>query len=277
LAELAVHVRSLRHVYQDQTEVRAEGIPFQVEAGELVALIGATGTGKTTLFRHILGLLKPDDGEVRVLGRDPYADFAALRHQVSAVFQNPDEQIVGPTVYDDIALALRARRMDKREIEQRVLDVAERLGIEHLLTKIPHFLSGGQKQKVALAGALVVEPTLLILDEPFSGLDGRARCQLIDWLRNLNREQGTTVVFSTHDLDLVPELAERVYVLHHGHLVLCGTPAEVLSEAEALRAVELEPPCLVRLFAGLPLSVRKPPVSVREGRRVLEKALLERR
>jgi cobalt/nickel transport system ATP-binding protein len=277
LAELAVHVRSLRHVYQDQTEVRAEGIPFQVEAGELVALIGATGTGKTTLFRHILGLLKPDDGEVRVLGRDPYADFAALRHQVSAVFQNPDEQIVGPTVYDDIALALRARRMDKREIEQRVLDVAERLGIEHLLTKIPHFLSGGQKQKVALAGALVVEPTLLILDEPFSGLDGRARCQLIGWLRNLNREQGTTVVFSTHDLDLVPELAERVYVLHHGHLVLCGTPAEVLSEAEALRAVELEPPCLVRLFAGLPLSVCKPPVSVREGRRILEKALLEPR
>ncbi|MGI6358695.1 MAG: energy-coupling factor ABC transporter ATP-binding protein [Bacillota bacterium] len=277
MAELAVHVRSLRHVYQDQTEVRAEGIPFQVEAGELVALIGATGTGKTTLFRHILGLLKPDEGEVRVLGRDPYADFAALRHQVSAVFQNPDEQIVGPTVYDDIALALRARRMDKREIEQRVLDVAERLGIEHLLTKIPHFLSGGQKQKVALAGALVVEPTLLILDEPFSGLDGRARCQLIGWLRNLNREQGTTVVFSTHDLDLVPELAERVYVLHHGHLVLCGTPAEVLSEAEALRAVELEPPCLVRLFAGLPLSVCKPPVSVREGRRILEKALLEPR
>lgn len=272
-----MHVRSLRHVYQDQTEVRAEGIPFQVEAGELVALIGATGTGKTTLFRHILGLLKPDEGEVRVLGRDPYADFAALRHQVSAVFQNPDEQIVGPTVYDDIALALRARRMDKREIEQRVLDVAERLGIEHLLTKIPHFLSGGQKQKVALAGALVVEPTLLILDEPFSGLDGRARCQLIGWLRNLNREQGTTVVFSTHDLDLVPELAERVYVLHHGHLVLCGTPAEVLSEAEALRAVELEPPCLVRLFAGLPLSVCKPPVSVREGRRILEKALLEPR
>lgn len=279
MADLAVYVKSLRHVYQDQTEVRAEGIPFQVQAGEKVALIGATGTGKTTMFRHILGLLKPGDGEVRVLGRDPYGDFAALRHQVSAVFQNPDEQIIGPTVFDDIAFALRAQGVKRDQVYARVAEVADRLELRELLSKIPHYLSGGQKQKVALAGAIAIHPRLLILDEPFSGLDGKTRNELIAWLLLLNREQETTIVFSTHDLELVPQLADRVYVLHHGHLVLCGTPNQVLGEVDALRAVDLEPPSLAQLFHGLQIpgcSVGVP-VRLAEARRALHQLLTERR
>lgn len=277
--DLAVYVKSLRHVYQDRTEVRAEGIPFRVRHGEKVALIGATGTGKTTMFKHILGLLQPTDGDVRVLGCDPYAEFAALRRQVSAVFQNPDEQIIGPTVFDDIAFALRAQGMKPDLVQARVQAVAERLQLGELLRKIPHYLSGGQKQKVALAGAIAIRPRLLVLDEPFSGLDGRTRNELVAWLRSLNEADGITIVFSTHDLELVSELADRVYVLHHGHLVLCGTPAEVLSEVEALRSVDLEPPSLVQLFHDLSTPGQPVPVPVRlaEARQTLQALISERR
>lgn len=269
---LAVYVRSLHHVYQDHTEVRAEGIPFRVQPGEKVALIGATGTGKTTLLKHILGLLQPTDGEVRVLGRDPYRDFAALRREVSAVFQNPDEQIIGPTVYDDIAFALRAQGLPKAQVQERVAAVAAELAVLDLLPKIPHYLSGGQKQKVALAGAIAIRPRLLVLDEPFSGLDGKSRIEMIRLLCRLNHDQNTTIVLSTHDLELVPEIADRVYVLHHGHLVLAGTPAEVLTEVDTLRAVDLEPPTLVQLFQGIrtgghPVDL---PVRLVEARQVLE-------
>lgn len=259
--------------------MRAEGIPFQVKQGEKVALIGATGTGKTTFFRHILGLLRPTDGEVRVLGRDPYAEFAALRRQVSAVFQNPDEQIIGPTVFDDIAFALRAQGMKPDLVRERVQEVAARLRLGELLPKIPHYLSGGQKQKVALAGAIAIRPRLLVLDEPFSGLDGRTRNELVAWLRSLNAEENITIVFSTHDLELVPELADRVYVLHHGHLVFCGTPREVLGEVEALRSVDLEPPHLAQLFYDLPLTERPIPIPVRlaEARQMLQTLISERR
>ena len=259
--------------------MRAEGIPFQVQPGEKVALIGATGTGKTTMFRHILGLLKPTDGDVRVLGRDPYGEFAALRRQVSAVFQNPDEQIIGPTVFDDIAFSLRAQGMKPDLVRARVHSVAEKLHLTELLCKIPHYLSGGQKQKVALAGAIAIRPRLLVLDEPFSGLDGRTRNELVAWLRALNAEDGVTIVFSTHDLELVPELADRVYVLHHGHLVFCGTPGEVLSEVEALRSVDLEPPNLVQLFYDLPISGQPIPIPVRlaDARQMLQSLISERR
>lgn len=244
-------MRSLHHTYQDRTEVRAEGIPFRVMPGERVALIGATGTGKTTLLKHVLGLLHPGDGEVRVLGRDPYRDFGRLRQSVSVVFQNPDEQIIGPTVHDDIAFALRAQGQTQQQVADRVQAVAAQFGLTELLARVPHYLSGGQKQKVALAGAVATEPQLLVLDEPFSGLDGKSRREMVRLLSDLNRQRGTTLLLSTHDLELVPEIADRVYVLHHGHLALAGSPQQVLTEVDGLRAVDLEPPVLVQLFADL--------------------------
>lgn len=226
-------------------------MPFIVQEGERVVLIGATGTGKTTLFKHVLGLLEPSDGEIRVLGRDPYREFGALRRDVSAVFQNPDEQIIGPTVRDDIAFALRAQGIDRQTIEARVEQVADDLGLTPLLNKVPHYLSGGQKQKVALAGALVIQPKLLVLDEPFSGLDRRTRDETVILLNRINCEYGTAMIISTHDLDIVPEVADRVYVLHHGHLVLEGSPEEVLTQSEALKSADLDAPTLVELFADL--------------------------
>lgn len=270
-----VLARSLHHVYHDRTEVRVEGMPFVVREGERVVLIGATGTGKTTLFKHILGLLEPTDGEIRVLGKDPYREFAGLRRDVSAVFQNPDEQIIGPTVYDDIAFALRAQGVDRTKVEQRVQSIAADLGLTHLLAKVPHYLSGGQKQKVALAGALVIQPKLLVLDEPFSGLDRRTRDETVRLLNRINRDYGTAMIISTHDLDIVPEVADRVYLLHHGHLVMEGTAEEVLTQPEALRAADLDAPTLVELFADLHHEgrVERLPVKVDEAKALLQQLI----
>lgn len=242
-----VEINGLCYTYPDQTEVKAEGIPFLVQARQKVALVGATGTGKTTLLQHVLGLLRPARGQVRVLGRDPVQAFNEVRWQIGAVSQNPDEQIIGPTVFDDIAFGLRARGLPALQIRERVEAVAQDLEISSLLTKVPHHLSGGQKQKVALAGAIVTRPQLLVLDEPFSGLDPRCKRELVGLICRLNHELGVAVILSTHDLELVPDIADLVYVLHHGHLVLSGSPAEVFTCVEELRAAELEPPAVVQL------------------------------
>lgn len=246
-----VEVRQLHHRYKDNTEIRWEGIPFLVRAGERVALVGASGSGKTTLVRHILGFLQPAAGTVRVLGCEPYRDFSHLRWQVAAVLQEADEQIIGPTVYDDLAFSLRARGCSASEVEARVQKMATDLGISELLTKLPHYLSGGEKQKVALAGAMITQPRLLILDEPFSGLDLKARRHIVELVQRLHSDQGTTVITATHDLDLVPDIADQVYVLHQGHLVAAGSPQDILTSLALLRSVDLEPAAVVQLGCQL--------------------------
>ena len=249
--ESIVTVSCLKHTYPDTTEIHMCGLDFVVNRGERVVMLGGNGSGKTTLLYHVLGLLAPDEGRVSVFGVNPSAHYNTIRERIGVLLQSVDEQILSPTVWDDISFSPRNYGYQKDEIEVMVEQVMSELGILHLRDKICHYLSGGEKRKVALAGALVLRPELLILDEPFEGLDSRSRAELVTLLNKQNRE-GMTIVMSTHDLNLVASFADRVYVLAKGQgVVTAGTPAEIFMQADALRASNIDPPLLTELFLKL--------------------------
>jgi cobalt/nickel transport system ATP-binding protein len=244
MSEAIVQVRGLSHVYPDRTEVSLRGVELEVRPGEITALLAANGAGKTTLLQHIAGLLQPTQGSIRVFGRDPFRDFEEVRTRLGVVFQNPAEQIIGPTVREDVALGLGHLKLSRRELEAKVMAVLESLEIAHLAQRIPHYLSGGEIRKVALAGALAAEPELLILDEPFAELDARAVRELTALLKRINGERGMAIIFTSHHLEPVAMLAGSVYALDGGGVVAQGPPLEVFRQTELLARSNLRPPDL---------------------------------
>jgi cobalt/nickel transport system ATP-binding protein len=250
-ADTIVNVSCLKHVYPDSTEIHICGLDFVVKRGERVVVLGGNGSGKTTLLYHMLGLLAPDEGRISVFGANPALQYHDIRRRIGVLLQNVDDQILSPTVWDDVSFSPRNSGYGKEEAGHMVEQVLEEMGIAHLRDKICHYLSGGEKRKVALAGALVMRPELLILDEPFAGLDSRSRTELVALLNKRNRE-GMSIIMSTHDLNLVAGFADRVYVLARGHgVITAGTPAEIFLQAEALRASNIDPPLLTELFLKL--------------------------
>ncbi len=246
-----IKVRCLKHIYPDKTEVSVCGLDFIVKKGNRVVILGPNGMGKTTLIGHILGLLKPLEGEVEVFGKNPSKEFKDIRKKIGVVFQNVDEQIIGPTVRDDIAFTLRNEGQDNKTLERKVEEIAAIIGITALLDKIPHYLSGGQKKKVALAGAISMLPELLIFDEPFDGLDPKSKKEMISLINDLNQTKGITTIITTHDINIVPYIADVIYILNDGHIIKSGTPQEIFSEPEVLQQAHLEAPILVQLFERL--------------------------
>jgi cobalt/nickel transport system ATP-binding protein len=246
-----VKVQCLKHTYPDKTVVNLCGLDFVVEEGERVVILGSNGAGKTTLLSHILGLLTPTEGTVEVMGLPPAKNFNTIRKMVGVVFQNVDEQIIGPRVYDDIAFAPRNYKMPKQEVEERVDTAAKMLKIEELLHKIPHYLSGGQKKKVALAGALAMKPSILVMDEPFDALDPKSKTEMVEILNRVNREEKTTLIITTHDINIVPYIADTVYVLYESQVLLKGAPKEIFRHLDVLKKANLEAPILMELFFRL--------------------------
>jgi len=266
-----VKVNCLKHFYPDKTEVHLCGLEFLVNPGERVVILGPNGAGKTTLISHILGLLKAVDGEVKVLGMDPYKNFEKVRKYIGVVFQNVDEQIIGPTVYDDIAFTMRNDKVDKNEIDKRVREIAALLKIEDILNKIPHYLSGGQKKKVALAGAIANKPKILVMDEPFNSLDVSSKSDILFLLNKINKEFGITLIITTHDLDIVPEIADKIYLISDGKIISGEGPRELFSNVGIFEDVGLEPPILSKLFHSLReegINV-KIPVNIKEAKEQL--------
>ena len=250
--EKIVEVDCITHVYPDMTKVQICGLDFIVNRGERVSILGSNGCGKTTLLKHLLGVLVPKDGSVRVFGVDPGKEFSKIRERIGVVMQDVDEQILGPTVYDDILFAPLNYGMEQTKAEALAKDVIERLNIESIKGKIVNYLSGGEKKKVALAGALVMEPDLLILDEPFTGLDPVSRRDLIQILNELNKGKGITFIITLHEVDLVPEMTDILYLMHgHGDLSERGRPDEIFGRFKDLESFNLEEPTLTRLFKGL--------------------------
>lgn len=247
-----VRVSCVRHAYEDGTTVHLCGLDFIAKRGERTVLLGPNGSGKTTLLYHVLGLLKSTEGSVRVLGADPAESWPNIARRVGVVLQNVDEQLLMPTVRDDIAFSPRQYGLEPDEVDRRVDAAMDLLGIRELGPRVPHSLSGGEKRKVALAGALVLDPDLLVLDEPFEGLDPASRLVIVELLERLAHERGTAVVMSTHDIDAVAELADYCYVLKTGgEIALKGTPAEVFARADDIAASNIRPPVLAELFLAL--------------------------
>lgn len=266
-----VKVCCVKHVYPDKTQVSICGLDFVVNAGERVVILGPNGTGKTTLLSHILGILAPLEGEVEVFGVQPSNAFDTIRRRIGVVFQNVDEQIIGPTVYDDIAFSMRCYKMGEDEIQARVQKIAAALGIEALLSKVPHYLSGGEKKKVALAGAISLNPELLVMDEPFDGLDSFSKSELIQLVNRLNKEMMITTIITTHDTNIVAQIADKVYVLCDGKIMARGTPKQIFMQDELLKTAKLEAPILTRLFTSLKKKgiIEDVPVSIDEARDIL--------
>jgi cobalt/nickel transport system ATP-binding protein len=250
--ERIVEVDCITHVYPDMTKVQICGLDFIVNQGERVSILGANGCGKTTLLKHLLGVLVPKDGSVKVFGVDPGKEYKKIRERIGVVMQDVDEQILGPTVHDDILFAPLNYGIERARAESLVKKVIERLNIESIQGKIVHYLSGGEKKKVALAGALVMEPDLLILDEPFTGLDPASRRDLIKTLNELNREKGISFIMTLHEVDLVAEVTDILYLMHgHGDLSERGKPEEIFGRVRDIESFNLEEPTLTKLFKGL--------------------------
>jgi cobalt/nickel transport system ATP-binding protein len=247
-----IKVSCVKHIYSDRTEVFLCGLDFVVHEGERVVILGPNGSGKSTLLHHILGLLEPHEGAVRVFGHNPAKEYEKIRNRVGVLLQDVDDQIIAPTVADDIAFSPRNLGYPEREVEALVERAMEQVKIAHLRNKICHYLSEGEKRKVALAGALVLKPELLILDEPLEGLDPKSRVELIALLNQLHAQGGFTIVMTTHDVNLVSHFADSVYMLvKGGEIVSRGSPRDIFANAELLFTSNLDPPLLAALFKSL--------------------------
>ena len=212
------------------------GISFHVDKGEIVALIGANGAGKSTLLAILCGLLLPTSGTVTIDGVSlNKASLALIRNMIGMVFQNPDDQLFMPTVLDDVAFGLQNRGYSPEHIEQKVQSTLQHLEIEHLAKRAPYQLSGGEKRSAAIATVLVMDPHMLLFDEPTAFLDPRSKRNFIHLLRSMTSAR----LVATHDTDLVSRACNRVLVLQKGKLLADDLPAHVFSDLALMDRAEL--------------------------------------
>ena len=265
-----LEVQNIKYSYNKDYQA-LKGVSLKVEKGEMVALLGKNGAGKSTLFLHLNGIYEPDEGKVFIDGEELKYDKKSLlkfRQKVGIVFQNPDDQIFAPTVEEDVAFGpLNDQifaptveedvafgplnlKLPMEEVQKRVTESLARVGMSGFEKKAPHHLSGGQKKRVAIAGILAMQPEIMVLDEPTAGLDPQGVRDLSALLKELN-DEGITIIISTHEVDLVPNYAKRVFVLVDGLLIAEGTPKEIFAQPEILDQANLEVPIVTELFQNL--------------------------
>lgn len=255
---MPIEVKSLTHVYMPGTPFEAKAlndVSLSIRDGEFIGIIGHTGSGKSTLISHLNGLERSEPGVVFVNGIDlgeKGADLIAIRRVVGLVFQYPEYQLFEETVAKDVAFGPNNLGLDAAEIEKRVETALKQVGLNpaEVSEKSPFELSGGQKRRVAIAGVLAMQPSILILDEPAAGLDPAGRREMFDLIRGIH-DSGVTVVMVSHSMDDVGRLCDRLFVLSRGEIAYSGTPAEVFVHESKLHAIGLDVPECAKLARRL--------------------------
>lgn len=255
---MAIIIHELEHRYEDGSageKVALHDVNIKIEQGEMIGLIGHTGSGKSTLIQHLNGLLKPTSGAVFYDGKDINdSDFSKkkLRSKVGLVFQYPEYQLFESTVIEDVKFGPKNIGMDSLKIDMNSFQALKQVGIgEDLLDVSPLELSGGQKRRVAIAGVLAMEPEVLILDEPTAGLDPSGRDEILDLVAKLHKERKLTVILVSHSMEDVARYVERLIVMNHGTVAFDATPGEVFSHYKELEKIGLMAPQVTYVMEGL--------------------------
>ncbi|RHT72210.1 energy-coupling factor transporter ATPase [Ruminococcaceae bacterium AM28-23LB] len=276
--EEILRAQGLTYVYSPGTpfeKTAVDNVNLSVNKGEFLALIGHTGSGKSTLIQHFNALLKPTRGQVFLHGRDIWESKEVTRKarfQVGLVFQYPEHQLFEETIEADVSFGPRNMGLEPEEVHRRVVESLAACGMgEDMLPKSPFDLSGGQKRRVALAGVLAMEPEVLVLDEPAAGLDPRGRDDIFRFITEYHEKHGTTVIFVTHSMEDAARLASRIVVMRDSHVFMDGTPPEIFSRAGELLEAGLDVPQITRVF----LKLREMGAPVREGVYTVEQAAQE--
>lgn len=274
---MILEARNVKYTYSDGTAALKE-VDITISKGQFTILLGPNGSGKTTLFKVITGLLAPLEGDIKVEGRS-FAKYSKeeLYRKIGYVFQDPNDQLFAPTVGEDVSFGPVNLGLSRAEVGLRVTDALEKVGIPHLIDRPIHYLSYGQKKRASIAGILAMKPDIIILDEPTAGLDPVGVREIMQLLVRLNKEEGITILMATHDVDLVPLYANKIFVLYDGELILSGTPQEVFSRKEIVRGAGLRLPRVAHLAEILikkdRLQVDELPLTIGEARRMVISAV----
>lgn len=254
-----IETQNLTYVYGEGTpfkKVAVDDVNLKIDEGELVGVIGHTGSGKSTLIQHFNALLKPTDGKVFIDGEqinwDDKKSLRAIRFKVGLVFQYPEYQLFEDTVYKDISFGPKNMGLPEEEVDRRVRDTARLVGIdEKMLLKSPFDLSGGQKRRVAIAGVMAMEPKVLILDEPTAGLDPKGRETILSMIREYHKEKKNTVMLVSHSMEDVAKNATKILVMNKGKLFCYDDTKSVFARAPELKAMGLSVPQITNVFNKL--------------------------
>ncbi|KXG78048.1 Energy-coupling factor transporter ATP-binding protein EcfA3 [Fervidicola ferrireducens] len=270
--DYAVEIHNLAFRHKDGT-VALRGVTMKVKKGSKTAILGHNGAGKSTLLFHLNGIYLPQQGSVKILGVEVNRKNEKLvRKMVGLVFQDPDDQVFSPTVWDDVAFGPANFGLPREEIEIRVKEALRAVGMEEFADKMPFHLSYGQRKRVAIAGVLAVKPEILVLDEPHAFLDPKSKENLFDILEKENQE-GRTVIIATHDVDFAYEWADEIVVMREGRVLAQGG-TEVLCRGEIIKGAGLEFPKVVRFFNRIHgLKVEKAPKTIDEAAELVNKLL----
>lgn len=252
LAEYILEARDVEFEYPDGTKA-LRGLSLCIEKGRKVAVLGPNGAGKSSVFLHFNGILRPKRGKIRFSGKDIGYDHASLmdlRKNVGIVFQDPDTQLFSASVFQEISFGPLNLGLPKKQVEKRVREAMTATGITELEKKPTHLLSYGQKKRVSIADILAMEPSVIICDEPTAWLDPKNSQQVLELFNRIN-ESGTTIIMSTHDVDIAYTWADYIFVINYGKVVGEGTPEAVFQDESLLRAADLEKPWLVDVYNQL--------------------------